>query len=160
MERIRSYFENLAALHIGLQHREADPHFCYLNDEKEMLLPAQMGFPFVMLGHNGYEITEDELHKRWQVMLSVQTHVTDTGDEREKNCAAGLCMRILDDLLIRCKSRDEISANNWLRGIDLSKAVVSPIENEAEALYGWVVEFHIDLPWCRKVKGEVWKSAR
>ena len=48
MERIRSYFETLAAQHVGLKHRESDPHFCYLNDEKEMLLPAQMGFPFLM----------------------------------------------------------------------------------------------------------------
>ena len=160
MERVRAYFLQMAVEHKLLQHRESEPHFCYLNDEKELLLPAQMGFPFLMLGHNGYEITDDELFKRWQVMLSVQTHVTDTGDEREKNRAAGLCLRILDDILIRCKIREEMMAKSWHRGIDLSKAVVSPIENEAEALYGWVVEFHIVLPWCRKVNDGIWKSAQ
>ena len=30
-----------------LQHREYQPHFAYLNDEMNMLLPAQMGYPFV-----------------------------------------------------------------------------------------------------------------
>ena len=157
MERVKAYFKKLAEQHIALQHSESHPHFCYLNDEKEMLLPTQMGYPFLMLGHGGFSITDDEMHQRWQMMLSVQTHVTDTGDEREKNRATGICLRILNDILVRSVSREARLTEKWLRGIDLGNAVVSLIENESDSLYGWVVEFQIELPWCRKVN-DVWED--
>jgi hypothetical protein len=157
MERVKAYFEKLAEQHIAIQHSESQPHFCYLNDEKEMLLPAQMGYPFLMFGHGGFSITDDEMHQRWQMMLSVQTHVTDTGDDRQKTRASGRCLRILNDILVRCLNREERLEEKWLRGIDLANAVVSPIENESDALYGWVVEFQLELPWCRKVN-DVWED--
>ena len=150
----------MARNHRLLGHREHSPHFAYLNDEKDMLLPAQMHYPFVLLGHNGYQVTEDGDHLRWNVVLSVQTHVSDTGDDREKNKAVNLCGRILDDILSRSRSLDARMAHRWLTGIDLSGASATPVENEADALYGWVIEFGIVLPWCRKVNDDVWDDIR
>lgn len=160
MERVRKYFEFLAQNHRLLGHREYDPHFAYLNDEKDMLLPAQMAYPFVLLGHNGYQVTDDGDHLRWSVVLSVQTHVTDTGDDREKNMAVGLCGRILNDLLSRARSMEARLDNRWLTGLDLSGAMCTPVENESEGLYGWVIEFGVVLPWCRKVEDEKWMDLR
>ena len=141
-----------------LGHREYAPHFAYLNDEKDMLLPAQMEYPFVLLGHNGYQVTEDGEHLRWSVVLSVQTHVTDTGSDKEKNEAVGMCGKILDDILTRSRSVDERVRNRWLVGLDMSGAVAMPIENEADALYGWAIEFGCVLPWCRKSDHELWED--
>ena len=58
---------------------------------------------------------------------------------------------------MRSVSREARLTEKWLRGIDLGNAVVSLIENESDALYGWVVEFQIELPWCRKVN-DVWED--
>ena len=158
MERLRKYIESLAEKHRLLGHREHSPHFAYLNDEKDMLLPAQMCYPFVLLGHNGYQVTDDGERLRWSVVLSVQTHVSDTGDEREKNRAVALCGKILNDLLSRSRSLDERTLNRWLVGLDLSGAIASPVENEADALYGWVIEFGITLPWCKVTERDVWQD--
>lgn len=158
MERLRKYIESLAMSHRQLGHREHSPHFAYLNDEKGMLLPAQMCYPFVLLGHNGYQVTEDGDRLRWNVVLSVQTHVTDTGDDREKNQAVSLCGKILHDILTRTRSMEERMKNRWLVGLDLAGAIASPIENEADALYGWAVEFGIALPWCKVTDRDVWQD--
>ena len=160
MDRVKEYIKSLARNHRLLGHREHSPHFAYLNDEKDMLLPAQMHYPFVLLGHNGYQVTQDGDHLRWNVVLSVQTHVSDTGGDREKNEAVNLCGRILDDILSRSRSLDARMAHRWLTGIDLSGASATPVENEADALYGWVIEFGIVLPWCRKVNDDVWDDIR
>ena len=160
MERVKEYIKDLARNHRLLGHREHSPHFAYLNDEKDMLLPAQMHYPFVLLGHDGYRVTEDGDHLRWNVLLSVQTHVTDTGDDREKNQAVALCGKILDDLLARSRSLDARMAHRWLTGFDLSGATAMPVENEADALYGWVIDFGIVLPWCRKVDDDIWDDIR
>ncbi len=156
MKRVRAYFENLARQHRALGHNEANPHFAYLNDEKDMLLPAQMGYPFVLLGHNGYTVADDGQHLVWRVLLSVQTHVTDTGDDREKNMATGQCGRIMQDLLVRAKSTPERLSKKWLLGIDLAGATAMMIENEDDALYGWAIEFNVSLPWCRNIDNEIW----
>ena len=111
-------------------HREHSPHFAYLNDEKEMLQPAQMHYPFVLLGHNGYQVTKDGDHLRWNLVLSVQTHVVDTGDDREKNHAVNLCGRILDDILSRSRSMEARMSHRLLVGLDFLGSVASPVENE------------------------------
>ena len=160
MERVKEYIKSLAQNHRLLGHREHSPHFAYLNDEKEMLLPAQMCYPFVLLGHNGYQVTEDGDHLRWNVVLSVQTHVVDTGDDREKNRAVNLCGRILDDILSRSCSMEARMSHRWLVGLDFLGSVASPVENESDARYGWVIEFGIVLPWCRKVDAEHWDDLR
>lgn len=157
MERLKNLIKHLATIHLKLGHREYAPHFAYLNDEKDMLLPSQMRFPFVLFGHGGYQVLEGEEMRRWNVVLSVQTHVSDTGDECEKNCAMNMCGSILDDLLSRMTSAATKMENAWARGIDLAEAVGMPIENKDEALYGWVIEFTVSLPWCRKVN-DVWED--
>lgn len=158
MKRVKKLFKVLATKHLKLGHREYDPHFVYLNDEKDMLLPAQMGYPFVMLGHGGYQILEGEDSRRWTLVLSVQTHVTDTGDDREKNGALNLCSDILDDLVARATSVSTKIEYPWTRGFSLSGAVATMIENEADALYGWALEFSVVLPYCKEFDVSKWSD--
>ncbi len=103
-------------------------------------------------------VTKDGEHLRWNVVLSVQTHVADTGDDREKNQAVGLCGRILNDLLSRARSLEARMDRRWLTGLDLSGAMCTPVENEADALYGWVIEFGVVLPLCRTVDDDTWED--
>ena len=156
MERVKQYFKSLAEKHQSLKHREYDPHFAYLNDEMDMLLPAQMGYPFVLLSHSGWQVIGDDSRRTWNIILSVLDHVADTGDELEKNKAVSKCQIILDDLLSRATSFSAKADNKWLRGIDLTGAQGVMIENEADALYGWAVTFSISLPWCHEIHPADW----
>lgn len=158
IKEVKNYIEFLARQHRLLGHREHTPHFAYLNDEKDLRLPAEMGYPFVLFGHDGYQMTEDGSHLRWSVLLSVQTHVADTGDEREKNRAMNLCGRILLDILARATSMEEMTKHRFLRGISLGGATATPVENAGGSLYGWVIEFAITLPWCREPNTERWED--
>lgn len=156
MERVKQYFKALAEKHRLLRHREYEPHFAYLNDEMDMLLPAQMGYPFVLLSHSGWQVIGDDSRRSWNIVLSVLDHVADTGDELEKNKAVARCQHILDDILARATSFEAKADTKWLRGIDLTGAQGVMIENEADALYGWTVTFTISLPWCREKRPEDW----
>lgn len=160
MNRVKQYFQALAEKHHFLQHREYQPHFAYLNDEMNMLLPAQMGYPFVLLSHSGWQVTGDDARRQWNIVLSVLDHVSDTGDELEKNQAVARCQRILDDILSRATSFTEKSSAKWLRGIDLTGAQGMMIENEADALYGWAVTFTVSLPWCKVISSDSWDDLR
>ena len=160
MQEVRRYFCKLAINHRLLGHTEHTPHFVWLNDEKDMLLPSQMGYPFMLLGHNGYVVSEDSMQRRWNMMLSVQTHVSDTGSEAEKNHAANMCGRILDEVIARATSLEARLENKWLAGIDLDGANAFPVENEADALWGWYIEFGLSLPWCRRVEPKVWDDLK
>lgn len=160
MERVKEYFKSLAEKHHLLRHREYEPHFAYLNDEMSMLLPAQMGYPFVLLSHSGWQVVGDDSRRSWNIILSVLDHVSDTGDELEKNRAVARCQHILDDLLARATGFEAKVDTRWLRGIDLDDAQGMMIENEADALYGWAVTFSISLPWCHEVKSCSWDDLR
>lgn len=140
------YFRQQAVELLG--HSEEEPHFAYLNSEKDMLLPAQMRYPFVLFGHNGYQVEEDERHARWSVVLSVLAHVADTGSEREKNIQTNRCGRLLTKILMQTQRLQAKLKDPWLRGVSLSGATAMPIENADDALWGWAIEFWITLPLC------------
>lgn len=159
MENVKNLFKSLAENHLLLGHREYAPHFAYLNDEKDMMLPAQMEYPFLLFGHGGYQVVSDD-QRRWSLLLSVQTHVSDTGDDREKYRALNLCSGILDDIIARVTSISTKLAYPWARGFDFSGAVGSAIENEDNALYGWMIEFDIVLPWCKVMNEDNWNDLR
>ena len=146
MQEVRRYFCKLAINHRLLGHTEHTPHFVWLNDEKDMLLP--------------YVVSEDSMQRRWNMMLSVQTHVSDTGSEAEKNHAANMCGRILDEVIARATSLEARLENKWLAGIDLDGANAFPVENEADALWGWYIEFGLSLPWCRRVEPKAWEDLK
>ena len=119
-----------------------------------------MHYPFVLLGHGGYQILEGEDRRRWTLLLSVQAHVSDTGDECEKNKAMNVCGEILDDLLARATSTEMKTQEPWARGFELAGAVATPVENADNALYGWVIEFHVVLPFCKDFDAERWQDGR
>lgn len=159
MENVKNTIKSLAEKHLLLGHREYEPHFAYMNDEKDMLLPAQMGYPFLLFGHGGFQNISDD-QRRWQVILSVQTHVSDTGDMAERNRALNLCHTILDDIVARITSMELKLTESWTRGIDLEGATGTPIENVDDALYGWMLEFSIILPWCKVVNDDHWQDLK
>lgn len=159
-KEVNDYFKSLAQNHRLVGHTESQPHYCFLNDEKEMLLASQMKYPFVYFGFGGSEISEDELHETWAILLSVQTHVSDTGNHAEVNMASNLCLSILDDMLVRACSRDEKNSHTWLRGLDLSNAIKTSIENESDALWGWMIEARLTLPWCRRLDDWIWDDLK
>ena len=158
MERVKNFFKTLAEKHHELRHREYEPHFAYLNDEMDMLLPAQMAYPFLLLSHSGWQVTGDDTRRSWSIVLSVLDHVADTGDELVKNRKVAKCQHIMDDILARATSFGAKADNKWLRGIDLTGAQGVMIENEADALYGWAVTFAISLPWCREIEPADWSD--
>ena len=160
MKRLKKLIELLAKNHRKLGHREYSPHFAYLNDDKDMKLPSEMQYPFVLLGHGGCMILPGEDKRRWQVLLSVQTHVSDTGDEREKNRAFDLCLGILDDLLSRLTSSKMkmLAEYSFTRGISLDNSTMTQIENADMALYGWAIDFTIILPWCKDFDEKKWEN--
>lgn len=157
---VNEYFKTLAMNHCLVRHDESHPHYCCLNDEKEMLLSAQMNYPFVFFAFGGSEISDDELHETWGILLSVQTHVGDTGNHAEVNKASNLCLSILDDFLVRATSREAKDEHPWLRGLDLSGSQKTAIENESDALWGWMVECRLTLPWCRRVEDWKWEDLK
>lgn len=158
MEKVKNLFKILAHKHLLVGHEEYEPHFAYLNDEKDMLLPANMAYPFVLFGHGGFEVLDGGEMRRWSLLLSVQTHVTDTGDDREKNRALNLCASILDDLLVRATSLPMKMKEPWTRGFELDGAHGTAIENEDDALWGWMIEFSVVLPWCKDIPKDRWKD--
>ena len=62
MEKVKNLFKVLAHKHLLVGHEEYEPHFAYLNDEKNMLLPALIqGFKKMNLSITAEGIETEEM---------------------------------------------------------------------------------------------------
>jgi hypothetical protein len=159
IDDFKDYIENLSRMHILVKHSEKEIHFAYLNDEKDNLLPVNMKYPFVLLGHEGYQISADKEYRNYDVTLSVLSHAEDTGNDAEINTLLSQNGTILEDFMKKMIQDGMNPETKWIRGVDFSGAAVSPVENKDNALYGQVATFKIALYWCKVLDDKTFDSS-
>ena len=150
MQIIADYFERLAAAHKKINHSKEHIHFAYLEDQKQSLLADTMEFPFLEFSHGGYTIVGSPVNwsKRYQCQLTLTAHAEDSGDSALIERIISEMEGIMDDILGQMLSDKRQGKMKYLRGVNITNATVTPVQNVDATLYGCTVAIAIDVPWC------------
>lgn len=156
IQTVAEYFEQLCREHKLLRHSEAEPHFVNLNDDKRnMGLAQELRYPAVYFESTDFvlRVASDQIVRDYTCHMEVFEHVSDTGDYGEIERALSSAERILTDIFARMMHDRTRRAQDlkWLLRMASPTAIkVVPLQNEHNALYGYMAEFTVPLPGCTK----------
>lgn len=149
------YLEQLCRLHEKLRHSDDERHFVNLNeDSKNTSLAEELLYPAVFFETTGYKISGssiDDMKKTYTCHIEAFTHVCDTGDYGEVESALSETEQIINDIFAKINLDKYRREPKWLQGVSLNGIDVVPLQNEKNALYGWMAEVMLQVPFCIKV---------
>lgn len=147
-----AYLEQLCRKHEKLRHSDEKRHFVNLNeDSQNTSLAEELHYPAVFFETTGYKISGssiDEMKKTYTCHIEVFTHVSDTGDYVEVESALSETERIIDDIFAKINLDKYRRTPKWLQGMSFDGIDVVPLQNEKNALYGWMAEVMLQTPYC------------
>ena len=147
-----AYLEQLCRKHEKLRHSDEERHFVNLNeDSQNTSLAEELHYPAVFFETTGYRISGssiDEMKKTYTCHIEVFTHVSDTGDYAEVESALSETERIIDDIFAKINLDKYRRMPKWLQGMSFDGIDVVPLQNEKNALYGWMAEVMLQTPYC------------
>ena len=147
-----AYLEHLCRKHEKLRHSDEERHFVNLNeDSQNTSLAEELHYPAVFFETTGYRISGgsiDEMKKTYTCHIEVFTHVSDTGDYVEVESALSETERIIDDIFAKINLDKYRRTPKWLQGMSFDGIDVVPLQNEKNALYGWMAEVMLQIPYC------------
>lgn len=147
-----AYLEQLCRKHEKLRHSDEERHFVNLNeDSQNTSLAEELHYPAVFFETTGYRISGgsiDEMKKTYTCHIEVFTHVSDTGDYVEVESALSETERIIDDIFAKINLDKYRRTPKWLQGMSFDGIDVVPLQNEKNALYGWMAEVMLQTPYC------------
>lgn len=146
------YLERLCREHVMLRHSDEERHFVNLNeDSKDTSLADELRYPAVFFETTGYTIggvSQDDMRKTHICHLEVFTHVADTADYAEVERALSDTEQIINDIFARMLRDRQRRRPSWLVGLSLDGIDVVPLQNDKNALYGWMAEVKLQVPFC------------
>ena len=152
IKNFTAYLEQLCRKHEKLRHSDEERHFVNLNeDSQNTSLAEELHYPAVFFETTGYRISGssiDEMKKTYTCHIEVFTHVSDTGDYVEVESALSETERIIDDIFAKINLDKYRREPKWLQGVSLNGIDVVPLQNEKNALYGWMAEVMLQVPFC------------
>lgn len=142
---VKDYFEDLAARHKKLLHREEEPHFACSMDDAATLMAFRLCYPAVFLDEGDFTIGGETGHKllRSECRLAFVTHVMDSGNWAEILDAFAITKVIMKDFLT-CIEIDRSAGNRIARSIQMVGAEGHRVELEGSGLYGWMLFFTVE----------------
>ena len=142
IDRLADYIEQLCREHKMVQHSDGERHFVNLNDDKRnMGLAQELRYPAVYFEATDFVLraASDQIVRDYTCHMEVFEHVSDTGDYGE------IVARMMHDRTRRAQDL------KWLLRMASPTAIkVVPLQNEHNALYGYMAEFTVPLPGCTK----------
>lgn len=154
IQSVAQYIEQLCREHKAVRHSEAEPHFVNLNDDHlGMALAQELRYPAVYFESTDFSlnISSQSLRRDYTCHIEVFQHVTDTADYAEVERALSSAEQIITDIFARMM-RDRALQNpslHWLRYVASPQLVkVVPLQNEQNALYGYMAEFTVPISGC------------
>ena len=154
IQTVAEYFEKLCREHKLLRHSEAEPHFVNLNDDKRnMGLVQELRYPAVYFEATDFtlNISSESLRREYTCHIEVFEHVTDTGNYAEVEHALSSAEQIITDIFARMM-HDRVRRDTdqrWLLNVSSPSMIkVVPLQNEHNALYGYMAELKVPLPGC------------
>lgn len=152
IKNFTAYLEQLCRKHEKLRHSDEERHFVNLNeDSQNTSLAEELHYPAVFFETTGYRISGgsiDEMKKTYTCHIEVFTHVSDTGDYVEVESALSETERIIDDIFAKINLDKYRRTPKWLQGMSFDGIDVVPLQNEKNALYGWMAEVMLQTPYC------------
>ncbi len=152
IKNFTAYLEHLCRKHEKLRHSDEERHFVNLNeDSQNTSLAEELHYPAVFFETTGYRISGgsiDEMKKTYTCHIEVFTHVSDTGDYVEVESALSETERIIDDIFAKINLDKYRRTPKWLQGMSFDGIDVVPLQNEKNALYGWMAEVMLQTPYC------------
>lgn len=152
IKNFTAYLEQLCRKHEKLRHSDEERHFVNLNeDSQNTSLAEELHYPAVFFETTGYRISGgsiDEMKKTYTCHIEVFTHVSDTGDYVEVESALSETERIIDDIFAKINLDKYRRMPKWLQGMSFDGIDVVPLQNEKNALYGWMAEVMLQTPYC------------
>lgn len=152
IKNFTAYLEHLCRKHEKLRHSGEERHFVNLNeDSQNTSLAEELHYPAVFFETTGYRISGssiDEMKKTYTCHIEVFTHVSDTGDYAEVESALSETERIIDDIFAKINLDKYRRMPKWLQGMSFDGIDVVPLQNEKNALYGWMAEVMLQTPYC------------
>ncbi len=152
IKNFTAYLEHLCRKHEKLRHSDEERHFVNLNeDSQNTSLAEELHYPAVFFETTGYRISGgsiDEMKKTYTCHIEVFTHVSDTGDYVEVESALSETERIIDDIFAKINLDKYRRTPKWLQGMSFDGIDVVPLQNDKNALYGWMAEVMLQTPYC------------
>ena len=152
IKNFTAYLEHLCRKHEKLRHSDEERHFVNLNeDSQNTSLAEELHYPAVFFETTGYRISGgsiDEMKKTYTCHIEVFTNVSDTGDYVEVESALSETERIIDDIFAKINLDKYRRTPKWLQGMSFDGIDVVPLQNEKNALYGWMAEVMLQTPYC------------
>lgn len=154
IQSVAQYIEQLCREHTAVCHSDTEPHFVNLNDDRRnTALADELRYPAVYFEATDFTlaVTSSQVWRRYTCHIEVFQHVADTADYAEVERALSSSEQIITDIFARmvCDRATTSPQLKWLRCIDLSQGIkVVPLQNEQNALYGYMAEFTVPLPGC------------
>lgn len=148
MKETRDYFEQLAAEHELVRHRETtEPHFACSMDDAATLMARRLYHPAVFLGEGDVQVTGsvgNELLQHDYVLVFAE-HVADSGNEEEKAKAFALTETVMRDFLARM-IRDKRQGIRPVARFNPIGSEAQRVEHADAGLYGWILLFSLSTP--------------
>ncbi len=154
IQSVALYIEQLCREHNAVRHSEAEQHFVNLNDDHlGMSLAQELRYPAVYFESTDFSlnVSSQSLRRDYTCHIEVFQHVTDTANYAEVERALSSSEQIITDIFARMM-RDRLNppaAMRWLRYVASPQLVkVVPLQNEQNALYGYMAEFTVPIAGC------------
>lgn len=154
IQTVADYIEQLCREHNSVRHSSEEPHFVNLNDDhRNTSLAQELRYPAVYFESTDFalNISSQSLRRDYTCHIEVFQHVTDTADYAEVERALSSSEQIITDIFARMiHDRMKPSPDlRWLRYIASPQlAKVVPLQNEQNALYGYMAEFVVPIAGC------------
>lgn len=147
-ENVTEILKYLSTLHREILHSDSEKHFVSDPDESETSIDSLLFYPAVFFLEQGDKITGEAASYSMNTTysLSVLDHINDTGDYARITLTYKKTKRILLELLNILTSLKR-KYPRLLGGFSLNGIEITPVNNAADSLYGYIAEFKISAPY-------------
>lgn len=155
---LKDYFAELAWRHKDLGHTKSNEHFCDIGDESQVHADVILQYPCVLYGEDdGEEFIgyTGSLRRPYSIAMLFLDHVIDTSNFDVLQDVYDHMNTIAEDFIRKMwEDHSDIINDTSIR--------ISKVENKDAALYGVMITFAAEMPFCMKIEnspfldGTVW----
>jgi hypothetical protein len=156
-----NYFENIAFLHIKIQHTDSEKHFFRfeLDEVLNGINRSDVAYPMLILEGYSYDYTDnksDNILKNRSGAFILLDHCPDISDYGKVHEIWDNLESIADDILIKIKSDKRNPLTPVVRGFEFSSVESKLIANEIGNSIGLRITFTISSPVSSDIDVDRW----
>ena len=156
-----AYFENIARMHVGIQHTDHSKHFFRfeLDEVLNGINRTDVAYPMLILEGYSYDYTDnksDNIIKNRSGAFILLDHCPDISDYGKVHEIWDYLETIADDILVKIKTDKRNPLTPVVRGFEFSNVESKLIANEIGNSIGLRVTFTISSPVSSDVDTSRW----